>query len=109
LIVAQNTSSSIFFQTGRLSPVNIDSSILDSPSIITPSKGTFSPAGTDIISHTFISSIFTSSLVLLITLNAFFAHSSISFEIASPALFFALNSRYFHKLIKVMIATAASK
>jgi hypothetical protein len=41
--------------------------------------------------------------------NAFFAQSSRSFPIASHAFVFALCSRYFPKLISVMMDTAASK
>ena len=42
--------------TGSDSPVRADVFIIDLPSITTPSKGTFSPAFTTIISSMFISS-----------------------------------------------------
>src|SRR3990172_8928068 len=43
LIVAPMTSSPTFFSTGRDSPVTIDSSTAEEPSISSPSPGIFSP------------------------------------------------------------------
>src|SRR2546428_121935 len=46
LTVAPMTSSPIFFATGRGSPVSIDSSTAEAPSVTTPSTGIFSPGFT---------------------------------------------------------------
>ena len=61
MIVPPITLSSIFLEIGKLSPVIIDSSTLQLPSIILPSIGTISPVLTMSISLTFVSSIFISS------------------------------------------------
>ena len=56
-ILAPITVLPIFFSTGILSPVSMDSSIDVLPSIISPSTGSFSPGFTKIISPTITSSI----------------------------------------------------
>jgi hypothetical protein len=109
LIVAQKTSELIIFSTGILSPVNIDSSILDLPLIIFPSRGIFSQGNTFIVSHIFISSIFLRIISSQLMTCACFAHNSINLEIASQAVFLDFDSKNFHKFISVIIATAASK
>ena len=56
LIVAPITSSPVCFSTGIDSPVIIDSSRVDCPSIITPSTGIFSPGRTKTMSPIITSS-----------------------------------------------------
>jgi hypothetical protein len=109
LIVAQNTSESSFLKTGIDSHVSILSSIEELPFIIIQSRAIFSHVFTIIISHTFILSISFSIILLQTNIFAFFTHNSNNFQIASHAFVFALYSKYFHKLIKVIIDTAASK
>ena len=82
LIVPAVTSSPILFLTGIGSPVNIDSSTLDEPSITLPSTGIFSPGRTLIVSDNPTCSIAKlTSLPLRIT-NAVFGCSPISLLIA---------------------------
>ena len=50
LIVAPKTSSPGCFSTGRLSPVSMDSSTAEAPSVTTPSTGIFSPGRTITVS-----------------------------------------------------------
>jgi hypothetical protein len=52
-IVPPNTFAPTVFSIGILSPVSIDSSILECHDSKTPSIGTFSPGFTMIISHFF--------------------------------------------------------
>jgi subtilase family serine protease len=102
-------STHLSLYTGILSHVNIDSSIFADQVSITPSRATFSQAFTTITSQTFISSMsFSITLPQEIT-EALFAHSSSNFPIASHAFVFALYSKYLPRLIRVIIATAASK
>ena len=84
LIVAPKISSPVFFSTGRLSPVNIDSSMADEPSTKMPSTGIFSPGRTITISPGTTSSVSISiSLPSRIT-RAVFACKPTSFLIAAP-------------------------
>ena len=59
--LAPITSSPTDFDTGILSPVNIDSSTVEFPSVTTPSTGTFSPGLTRMRSPTCTSSTGTST------------------------------------------------
>ena len=59
-IVPPKTFAPTDFSTGILSPVSMDSSILECHETILPSIGTFSPGFTKIISHFFTSSMATS-------------------------------------------------
>lgn len=56
LIVPAKTVVPIDFSTGMLSPVIIDSSILEFPNVIVPSTGTFSPGFTRMVSPSVICS-----------------------------------------------------
>jgi hypothetical protein len=58
--VQARTLSQIFLSTGILSPVSIDSSIVELPEIIIPSTGIFSHDFTKTMFQVFISSIFVS-------------------------------------------------
>ncbi len=60
LMVAPTTASPTFLSTGMDSPVTMDSSRAEYPSMIIPSTGTFSPGLTSRISPTLTSSIGTS-------------------------------------------------
>jgi Cu2+-exporting ATPase len=60
-ILPPTSTSLIFLDNARLSPVNNDSSTLDFPSIITPSVGTASPAKINTLSSTFNSTTGTTS------------------------------------------------
>jgi hypothetical protein len=73
------------------------------------SSAIFSQAFTTTISHSFISSISFSTNFSQTKTYAFLTQSSSNFAIASQAFDFALASKYFHKFIRVIIATAASK
>ncbi|MBT3726737.1 hypothetical protein HOG21_03410 [bacterium] len=61
------------------------------------------------ISHNFISSISFSIIFFQSKILAFLTCNSSSFDIASHAFDLALYSKYFHRFISVIIATAASK
>ena len=103
------TVSPGFFSTGMLSPVSIDSSTAERPSIISPSTGTFSPGRTTTISPiTTFSTGISSSRPSLTTL-AVLALSPISFFMASEVLPFATASRYLPSIISVITTAEASK
>ena len=95
--------------TGTLSPVSVDASILDAPSITTPSAAMISPGRTTIMSPTRINtaSIVTSSpsrkMVAVRAPNASNARN------ASPARRFARASKYLPANKKIVTATATSK
>jgi len=71
-----------FFSTGMLSPVSIDSSTDDTPSITTPSTGIFSPGRTSTISPTMTSAAGTVISFPSRTTRAVFAPSFINVRIA---------------------------
>ena len=83
LIVAPMTASPVVLSTGSDSPVTIDSSMLDSPSTITPSTGTFSPGRTRRMSLTMTSSTGISRSTPSRMTRAVLACSPTSFLIAS--------------------------
>ncbi len=60
-IVPANTSSPSRFSTGMLSPVSIDSSTVEAPSVTRPSTGTFSPGRIETTSPTSTSAMATST------------------------------------------------
>jgi len=79
LIVQPNILDPTTFSTGILSPVSIDSSILECHEINTPSIGTFSPGFTMMISHFFTSSIGTSTMISPLFTLAVLGASHINF------------------------------
>ena len=109
LIVPVETSSPIFFSIGIGSPVNIDSSMLEWPSIITPSTAIRSPGRTRKVSSNPTSLIGTSISLPSRTTRAVFGCSPIKRFIASLVFPRAFISSAAPKLIKLIIITAASK
>ena len=108
-ILAPITVLPIFFSTGILSPVSIDSSIEVLPSIISPSTGSFSPGFTKIISPTITSSIGILTSFPFLIIVAVLGARPISFFIASEVFPFETASRYLPKVISVNMTTADSK
>ena len=106
--LAPTTLLSTLFSTGRLSPVNIDSSTDEYPSITTPSKGIFSPGRTNNTSPTTISSTFTTDSTPSLIMFAVFGARFISLLIASVVRPFDTASKYLPKVIKVSITAADS-
>ena len=108
-ILAPTTELPIFFSTGILSPVNIDSSTEVWPSITVPSTGILEPGLTIIISPTSTSSIGISISLSSLTIIAVLGLSPINFFIASPVLPFARDSKYLPSKTNVIITPALSK
>ncbi|MPM24288.1 hypothetical protein SDC9_70769 [bioreactor metagenome] len=109
LIVAPTTESPIFLSTGRLSPVSIDSSIVELPSTITPSTGTFSPGLTRRTSPTTTSSIGISNSCSSRTTRAVFACNPISDLMAAEVWPLALASNSLPRIIRVISTAELSK
>ena len=95
--------------TGILSPVNILSSTLDSPSITIPSTGIFSPGRTITISPITTSFNGTSISTLFLTTFAVLGFKPINFLMAEPVFPLARTSINFPNLIKVIITAEVSK
>ena len=93
LMVPPITLSPIFLSAGNDSPVIMDSSIDDSPIIITPSAAIFSPGFTITISSTTISSESTSSSLPFLITIAVFGLRAIRFFNDSVVVFSTLLSR----------------
>lgn len=98
-----------FFSTGMLSPVSMDSSMLECQESNTPSIGTFSPGLTMMMSHFFTFSIAMSTISFPLFTFAVFGASPISLAIVCEVDHFALASRYFPKATKVTNNHATSK
>ncbi len=109
LIVPPITLSPVIFSIEILSPVTIDSSTVEDPSITFPSTGIFSPGFTIITSPSITSStgIFI-SILFLITV-AILGLSSINAFIASDVLCFAFASRSLPNITIVINTALASK
>ena len=108
--VAPTTSSPGPFSTGRLSPVSIDSSTAERPSVTTPSVGIFSPGRTRIVSPGASASTGTSSCrPSARTTRAVRARKPISFFMASVVRPFARASRSRPRSMSAMMTDAASK
>ena len=109
LILPPVTLSPLFFSTGILSPVNIDSSTEVYPCFTIPSTGIFSPGFTTITSPTATSSIgILTSFPSFITV-ASLGCSPINALIASEVLPLDTDSKYLPNIIKVIITPAVSK
>ncbi len=109
LIVAPMTVSPGFFSTGMLSPVIIDSSMVEAPSITMPSTGTFSPGLTITISSANTSSILIAASCPFLITVAFLGRRPISFLMASEVCPLALASRNRPIRISAMIIDEVSK
>ena len=109
LMVPVETSSPMFFSTGIGSPVNIDSSILECPSIIRPSTAIRSPGRTRKVSSRPTSLMGTSISFPSRNTRAVLGCKPIKRLIASLVLPRAFISKAEPKLIKPIIITAASK
>ena len=109
LIVQANTFDQIFFSTGILSQVSMDSSILEYQETISQSTGTFSQGLTIIISQFITSSIAISTAFSHLLTLAVFGASHINFSIASEVFHFAFASRNFQIATKVIKKAATSK
>ena len=107
-IVAPIILSPLTFSTGMLSPVIIDSSTEECPSVMMPSTGIFWPGFTTIISPTVTSSIGISTSLFFLMTIAVFACSPINFFIASDVLPFATASRYLPRSMNAINIPAIS-
>ena len=108
LIVAATTASPTFFCAGIGSPVTIDSSIKETPSVITPSTGILAPGFTIIRSPCFTSSTYISTSFPPRITRAVFACKFNSFSMASPVFNFERASKYFPSAIKVITIIVTS-
>ena len=108
-IVAPKTSSPACFATGRLSPVNIDSSTADAPSTKRPSTGIFSPGRTITTSPGTTSAIAISCSAPLRQTLAVLGCRPSKRRIASPVWPFARASSQRPNKISAMMTLAASK
>ncbi len=109
LIVPPITVSPFFFSIGMLSPVIMLSSIVECPSIMTPSTGIFCPGFTSIVSPFFTSSIGISVSSPSLMIIAVFGVNPISFFIASLVFPFALSSRVLPSSMNIISIPATSK
>ena len=96
------------FSTGILSPVIMASSIVECPSIITPSTGIFSPGFINTVSPFDTSSIPISITSPFLIILAFFAWKFTNFFIAAEALPLLKVSKYFPNITKAIIIAADS-
>ena len=108
-IVPPNTFAPIIFSTGMLSPVNIDSSMLECHDIKTQSIGTFSPGLTMMISHFFTCSIGTSTNISPLLTFAVLGASPISLAMVCEVDHFAFASKNFPKDTNMISNPATSK
>jgi|GEM_PF-959475 len=109
LMVHPKTFAPIVFSTGILSPVSIDSSMLECQDFTTPSIGTFSPGFTMMMSHFFTSSIATSMISFPLLTFAVLGASPMSLAMVCEVDHFAFASRYFPKATNVINNHATSK
>lgn len=108
-IVHPNTLAPIIFSTGILSPVSIDSSMLECHATTMPSIGTFSPGFTMMISHFFTCSIGRATNIFPFFTLAVFGAIPISFAMVCEVDHFAFASKNFPKTTKVINNPATSK
>ena len=109
LIVEPITWSPTFLVTGMLSPVTIDSSIVEEPDSITPSTAIFSPGRTRIWSPTATSLSGTLTYFPSRSTSASLACKLTSFSTASEALFRIFSSKTWPNKTKVVTNAALSK
>ena len=109
LMVAPMTRSPAFLSTGIDSPVTMDSSMLEDPSVIFPSTGIFSPGLTRMMLPTLTFSIGISISSPPRMTRAVLACRCRSFLIASLVCAFALASMYRPRRIRAMMTAAVSK
>ncbi len=109
LMVAPMTSLPGSFLTGILSPVIIDSSTADFPSLTIPSTGIFSPGLTRTTSPTKTSSTGISISFPSLTTRAVLGCKPISFLMASEVCPFALASNSLPRIMRTMIRAEVSK
>ncbi len=108
LMVAPMTVSPLFFSTGMLSPVIIDSSTEECPEMTLPSTGIFCPGLTMMMSPTRTSSMGIFISFLLRMTSAVFAWSPMSFLMASLVFPFAIASKYLPRRMNAMRSAATS-
>jgi len=108
-MLAPITLSPIFFSTGILSPVSIDSSTEVLPSTTSPSTASLSPGFAITISPASTSSIEISTSFPLLIIIAVFGVNPISFFIASEVFPLVTDSKYLPSVIRVIIVAADSK
>ena len=109
LTVPPVTTSFSFLSTGRGSPVSMDSSTDDMPSIIIPSTGILSPGRITTISPSFTAEIGTCFSSSFSSMVAVLGTRPISFFMAPPVLPFVLASSSLPNLIRVIITADVSK
>ncbi len=95
--------------TGIGSPVMVDSSMAEWPSVILPSTGIFVPGLTIMVSPIFTSLMGISISLLSRQIVAVFDCSPRSFWIASPVRAFDFVSRYFPRMTKPITTIVTSK
>ena len=108
-MVAPMTLSPGFLEFGMLSPVTIDSSMLDDPSVTMPSTAIFCPGLTRIISSTTTSPIGTTTVSSFRITSASLACKSSNFSIALLARPFIVSSRTCPSSMNVITKAATSK
>ena len=102
------TVSPTRFSTGMLSPVNIDSSTVLCPSVITPSTGIRSPGLTKMTSPTATCAISTNFSLPSFNTTAFFGAKANNSLIASEVLPLLMASKVLPSVINVKITAADS-
>lgn len=108
-IVPPNTFAPSIFSIGILSPVSMDSSILECHDITIPSIGTFSPGFTMMISHFFTCSMGISTIVVPLLTLAVLGASPMSLAIVCEVDHFAFASKNFPKATNMINNPATSK
>ncbi len=108
-MVPAKTEAPATFSTGMLSPVSMDSSTADSPSVTVPSTGMRSPGRTTTTSPGSTSSVFNSTSAEFRITRAVGGCSSIRRRMASPAWPRARASSMRPSRISATITAAASK
>ncbi len=109
LIDPATTCSPAFLSTGNGSPLSIDSSTADFPSITIPSTGIFSPGRIITVSSFFTRLKGTSFSTPFSMIVAVFGCRPISLRIAPPVLPLVRDSSILPSLMRVMITADVSK
>ena len=109
LTVPALTRSPELLATGKLSPVNIDSSTVVSPAKTIPSTGILWPAWTKKVLPTLSSATGTSLVCPLATTNKAFLGTNVKSEVKAKLVFcFERSSKYLPNMTRAMIVPAAS-
>ena len=109
LSVPPMTSEPARFSTGMDSPVSMDSSTADAPSITSPSVGIFSPGFTMTVSPTITDSAGTSISAPSRITCAFAGFKSMSLRTAAEERFLIISSMYLPSSTNAMMTALTSK